>query len=219
MVIAAFNESARIEPVVTACRQLFARVIVVDDGSTDETAQVARRAGAHVVRHLINLGAGAALQTGIDRALECGASWIVTLDADGQHDPADAQRLLTLACERGWEVCLGSRNMGTTIGMPITRRLLLAAALQFQRWTTGLPLTDVHNGLRVISRRAAMQIELKQNRMAHASELVSQLAALGLPFGEGPVTVRYSKETLAKGQRSIGALHIVLDLILARLGR
>jgi hypothetical protein len=93
-------------------------------------------------------------------------------------------RLLALACERGWDVCLGSRNMGTTIGQPRTRRALLAAALQFQRLTTGLPLTDVHNGLRVISRRAAMRIELKQNRMAHASELVSQLATLGLPFGD-----------------------------------
>jgi hypothetical protein len=103
--------------------------------------------------------------------------------------------------------------------MPGTRRALLRLALRFQRLTTGLSLTDVHNGLRVLSRRAAMRIELRQNRMAHASEFVSQLARLGLPFGEGPVTIRYTKDTLAKGQRSIGALHVLLDLLLARLGR
>ena len=219
VVIAAFNEGARIGPVVAACRTLFPRIIVVDDGSIDATALVARRNGAHVVRHLINLGQGAALQTGFERALECGATWIVTLDADGQHDPADAQRLLALAHERGWDVCLGSRALGATVGMPRSRKVLLDLALRFQRLTTGLALTDVHNGLRVISRRAAMRIELTQDRMAHASEFVGRLATLGLPFGEGPVTIRYSQDTLAKGQSSIDALHILLDLFLARLGR
>jgi glycosyltransferase involved in cell wall biosynthesis len=218
-VIPAFNEGRRVGAVVDACRRRFAMVIVVDDGSTDDTVAAANAAGAHVVRHPINLGAGAALQTGIARALECGADWIVTLDADGQHDPADGERLVAHARERGWDACLGSRFLGTTIGMPGSRRVLLRLALWFQRLTTGLALTDVHNGLRALSRRAAVRIDLRQDRMAHASEIVSRLVALGLPFGEAPVTVRYTRETLAKGQRSIGALHIVLDLLLARLGR
>ena len=219
VVIPAFDESARVGAVVAACCDRFPLVIVVDDGSADGTALVAQGAGAHVVRHLINLGQGAALQTGIARALECGAGWIVTLDADGQHDPADAQRLVALARERGWDVCLGSRTLGSAIGMPGSRRALLRLALLFQRLTTGLALTDVHNGLRVISRRAAMRIDLRQNRMAHASEFVARLATLGLPFGEGPVTIHYTKDTLTKGQGSIASLHILFDLLLARLGR
>ncbi len=219
VVIPAFNEAARVGAVVTACRECFPMVIVVDDGSADSTAAVARAAGAHVVRHPINLGQGAALQTGLQRALECGASWIVTLDADGQHDPVDAQRLVALARERGWDVCLGSRFLGGAIGMPGTRRLLLKLAIRFQRLTTGLSLTDVHNGLRALSRRAALRIELTQNRMAHASEFVARLATLGLPFGEAPVTIRYTKDTLAKGQHSVAVLHILFDLLLARLGR
>jgi len=219
VVIPAFDEAARVGAVVTACRERFPIVIVVDDGSADGTAAVARAAGAQVVRHPINLGQGAALQTGLQRALECGASWIVTLDADGQHDPADAQRLVALARERGWEVCLGSRFLGGAVGMPGSRRLLLKLALSFQQLTTGLALTDAHNGLRVLSRRSALRIELTQNRMAHASEFVARLATLGLPFGEAPVTIRYTKDTLAKGQHPVAVLHILFDLLLARLGR
>jgi polyprenyl-phospho-N-acetylgalactosaminyl synthase len=194
-------------------------MIVVDDGSTDGTFAVARAAGAEVVRHPINLGQGAALQTGFTRALELGAKWIVTMDADGQHDPADGQRLVLLARENGWDVCLGSRFLGGAIGMPRGRRALLRLALAFQRLTTGLRLTDVHNGLRALSRRAAMLVDLKQDRMAHASEFVYILGTLGLPFGEGPVTIRYTSGTLAKGQNALSGLQILLDLFLARLGR
>lgn len=219
VVIPAFDEGNRVGAVVAACRQRFPLVIVVDDGSADATSAVARAAGAEVVRHPINLGQGAALQTGIARALERGAQWIVTLDADGQHDPADGERLVALARERGWDVCLGSRFLGGTIGMPRARRVLLRLARAFQSLTTGLPLTDVHNGLRALSRRAAMSIELRQDRMAHASELVAAAGRLGLPLGEGPVTVRYTADTLAKGQGPLAALHIVVDLLLARLGR
>ena len=219
MVIAAFNESRRIGPVVRLSLARFGRVIVVDDGSGDDTAKVSLAEGAQVIRHPVNLGQGAALQTGITRALETGADWIVTLDADGQHDPADAARLLSLARQRGWDVCMGSRFMGTAPGMPLSRRLLLKGALIFQRLTTGLALTDVHNGLRVLSRRAASTIELRQDRMAHASEFVTLVAVSGLAYGEGPVTIRYTDESLAKGQSAWGAVHIMIDLLLARLGR
>jgi polyprenyl-phospho-N-acetylgalactosaminyl synthase len=219
VVIPAFDEGDRVGAVVAGCRERFPLVIVVDDGSTDATFAVARAAGAEVVRHPINLGQGAALQTGIARALELGATWIVTMDADGQHDPTDGQRLVRLARDHGWDACLGSRFLGGTIGMPRGRRALLRLALAFQRFTTGLKLTDVHNGLRALSRHAAMLIDLRQDRMAHASEFVSVLGRLGLSFGEGPVTIRYTRGTLAKGQNSLSALQIVVDLLLARLGR
>jgi glycosyltransferase involved in cell wall biosynthesis len=219
VVVPAYNEARGIGEVVARVRDRFARVVVVDDGSSDDTAQIARAAGAEVIRHPVNLGQGAALQTGIRWALQTGARWIVTFDADGQHDPDDALRLLRQARERGLDVCFGSRFLGSTEGMPKSRRLLLRLALLFQRVTTGMKLSDVHNGLRALSRDAAGRIDLRQNRMAHASELVAQVAALGLKFGEAPVTIRYSEYSLAKGQSSLGAVQILFDLLLARLGR
>ena len=219
VVIPAFNEARRIGEVVQQVRERFAQIVVVDDGSRDLTAQVARAAGAEVVRHAVNLGQGAALQTGIRWALASGAQWIITFDADGQHDPDDALRMVRMASDQSLDVCFGSRFLGATQGMPRSRRALLRMALVFQRMTTGMRLTDVHNGLRVLSRTAADLIELRQNRMAHASELVAQVAALGLRYGEAPVTIHYSEYSLAKGQRSIGAINILFDLFLARLGR
>ena len=219
VVMPAFNEARGIADVVRHVLERFPRVVVVDDGSRDDTVQQARAAGAQVVRHPVNLGQGAALQTGMRWALESGARWIVTFDSDGQHDADDALRMVSFARERALDVVFGSRFLGSTEGMPASRRLLLRVALVFQRLSTGMKLTDVHNGLRVLSREAASRIELRQNRMAHASEFVSQVAALGLRFDEAPVTIRYSEYSLAKGQSSLGAIHILFDLLLARLGR
>lgn len=215
----AFNEGVGVARVVTHVRERFPLLVLIDDGSSDDTAEQARKAGALVIRHPVNLGQGAALQTGFTWALEHGLDWVVTLDSDGQHDPQDAQGLLELALKHGWDAGLGSRFMGSTLGMPYSRRLLLRAALRFQNATTGLQLTDVHNGLRVLSRKALQHLHLQQDRMAHASEIVSQLSNPALKVGEGPVTIRYTEYSLAKGQSALGALNILADLFLARIGR
>lgn len=219
VVMPAYNEGQSVGAAVTAALRCFDHVVVVDDGSRDDTADQARQAGAFVIRHPVNLGQGAALQTGFNWALERGATWVVTLDSDGQHDPQDAVALLALAATEQADAALGSRFLGRTEGMPASRRLLLKCALAFQNATAGIRLTDVHNGLRVLSHRALRRIQITQDRMAHASELVSQLGACGLKVVEGPVTIRYTEYSLAKGQSSIGALHILLDLLMARLGR
>lgn len=219
VVIPAFNEGAGIAEVVRSTRQRFAQVVVVDDGSRDDTAQQAAAAGAQVLRHPVNLGQGAALETGFEWARRHGVQWVVTLDADGQHDPDDAVRLLAQAQAQGLDACLGSRFLGKTEGMPASRRWLLRSALVFQRVTSGLKLTDVHNGLRVLNAQALNHIRLQQDRMAHASEIIEKLARSGLRVGEGPVTIRYTAYSLAKGQSALGALNILADLFLARLGR
>lgn len=219
VVMPAFNEGRSVADSVTSALRCFSRVVVIDDGSRDDTAAQARSAGAFVIRHPVNLGQGAALQTGFQWAKEIGVDWVVTLDSDGQHNPQDAVRLLELAVAYGADAALGSRFMGNTEGMPASRRLLLRCALAFQNATAGIRLTDVHNGLRVLSRQALERVVITQDRMAHASEIVSQLGASGLKVVEGPVTIRYTEYSLAKGQTSIGALHILLDLLLARLGR
>lgn len=200
-----------ITEVLAACEGRH-RVVVIDDGSDDDTTAVARAAGATVLRHAVNLGQGASLQTGFDYALAQGAEYIITYDADGQHQADDALRMLAAVRAAGVEVGLGSRFLGDTHNLPPARRLLLRAAVWFTRLTSRLQLTDTHNGLRVLSREAATQIQLTQDRMAHASELLNQLGAAGLSYVETPVTIHYTAYSLRKGQRLSNAFHIVSDL-------
>jgi glycosyltransferase involved in cell wall biosynthesis len=217
--IAAYNEARVIAHVIDDVRRCGFPVVVVDDGSADATAEVAVRGGAVVVRHLVNLGQGAALQTAIEFALREGADTIVTFDADGQHRAADIASMVDALARHGADYALGSRFLGDAVDLPAVRRLLLKAATGFTRLTSGLSLTDTHNGLRAMTRRGASSIRLRQNRMAHASELLSQIAASGLKYVEVPVTIDYSAYSLAKGQKLADALSILVDLWTRRLHR
>lgn len=219
MVIAAYNEAKAIEAVVAGVRQASYPVIVVDDGSSDATGEIARRAGASVITHPVNLGQGAALQTGLDYALARGADILVTFDADGQHRPSDIPRLIEALAAHDAHYALGSRFLGGAVNLPAKRRLMLKAATWFTRFTTGLALTDTHNGLRAITRRGAQRIRLKQNRMAHASEILHQIALSGLAYVEAPVTIEYSAYSLAKGQRLSDSVAILIDLFARRMHR
>ena len=218
VVIAAYNEAKVIARVVGEVARRGYHVVVVDDGSSDETAERAAAANV-VVRHPINLGQGAALQTGIDYALQQAAEFVVTFDADGQHRAADIERLVAALREARADFALGSRFLGSTMALPATRRLVLRAATVFTQLTTGLRLTDTHNGLRAMTRRGASRIRLRQNRMAHASEILAQIAASGLPYVEVPVRIEYTAYSLAKGQRLGDALAILFDLFARRLYR
>jgi polyprenyl-phospho-N-acetylgalactosaminyl synthase len=217
VVIAAYNEARAIGLVLAGLAGLPYRVLVVDDGSTDGTAHIAGHAGVEVLSHPINLGQGAALQTGIDYALLRGASHVVTFDADGQHRPEDIAALLTALAANDADFALGSRFRGGAIDLPALRRLMLRTATWFTRRTTGLDITDVHNGLRAMTRRGAGRLRLRQNRMAHASEILHQIAASGLRYVEAPVTIQYSRYSLAKGQRASEFVVILLDLFAQRL--
>ena len=218
-VIAAYNEAKVIAGVVGDVARRGCSVVVVDDGSADGTAERAAAAAAAVVRHPVNLGQGAALQTGIDYALQQGADVIVTFDADGQHRATDIERLFSALGAAGADFSIGSSFLGSTIALSTARRLLLRAATVFTQLTTGLRLTDTHNGLRAMTRRGAEQIRLRQNRMAHASEILAQIAASSLPYVEVPVQIEYTAYSLAKGQRLGDALAILLDLFARRLYR
>ncbi|GAA2116826.1 glycosyltransferase family 2 protein [Nocardioides bigeumensis] len=213
------NEAAVIGDVVAGLRCSFEHVICVDDGSTDKCGELARAAGARVVTHPSNLGQGAALQSGVTFALDDGRTkYIVTFDADGQHRVADADRMVEVARTSGVDIVLGSRFLeSTSSGMTAARRAVLRAAVGFTRATTGLALTDAHNGLRVLSRYAAQRISLTQAGMAHASELLNQIAHHRLRHVEVPVTIDYTDYSRSRGQSNINALNILFDLGLARL--
>lgn len=219
IVVPAFNEAAVIGGVVRELVAAYPNVVVVDDASSDDTAVEARRAGAITLRHHVNRGQGAALQTGFDYCVGQGPRAIVTFDADGQHRSEDIPSLLRPVLDGTVDVVLGSRFLGTTEDMPPLRRVLLKVAVRFTRLHSRAHLTDVHNGFRVFSGRAAARIRIRQDRMAHASELVDQVVGSGLPYREMPVHVRYTEYSRAKGQRSSGAFRILADYVLGNLTR
>lgn len=218
VVIPMHNEASVISAVVLAVRERFTHVVCVDDGSHDACAALAREAGAMVVRHPTNLGQGAALETGIRFALEnLNADYVVTFDADGQHDPADAAAMVLVARQRDLQAVLGSRFLGAAERVPLTRRLLLRAAVRFTRSTTGLEVTDAHNGLRVFRRDAAEQLRIRLHGMAHASEILALVARFGWTYIEHPVSISYTDYSRAKGQRGYNAFNIVFDVVFDRL--
>jgi glycosyltransferase involved in cell wall biosynthesis len=219
VVIPAFNEGRVVRTVVASVRSLYSNVVVVDDCSDDDTGDAALAAGATVVRHPVNLGQGAALQTGIRYALRRGAEYIVTFDADGQHRVEDIAVLLDVQARRKVDVVVGSRFLGKVENIPPLRGLLLKAAVVFMRITSREKLTDAHNGFRLFTRTAARKLRITQNRMAHASEIINQLRGLGLSVAEAPVTILYTEYSLRKGQKLGNAFNILTELLVARLNK
>jgi glycosyltransferase involved in cell wall biosynthesis len=218
VVIPMHDEASVIAGVLADVRRRFDHVVCVDDGSGDDCAGIARAAGALVVRHPQNLGQGAALETGIRHALaSLDVDYVVTFDADGQHGVDDAAAMVDLARRSDVQVVLGSRFLGAAEDITGSRRALLRAAVRFTRVTTGLEVTDAHNGLRVLRRDAAEQVRLRLHGMSHASEILSVISRRGLSYTEHPVTIRYTDYSRAKGQRGYNALNIIFDLMVNRM--
>lgn len=216
VVVPVYNEAAVISEVIVGLRRVFHRVICVDDGSTDRSAELAAAAGATVLSHPVNLGQGAALQTGLVYALETDAHYFLTFDSDGQHHADDALRLLEVARTSDVDIVMGSRFLAGDSHVPTLRLLVLRSAVAFTRLTSGLRLSDAHNGLRVLTRDAAEVMDLQQAGMAHASELIGLVARHRLRYCEVPMTVAYTEYSRAKGQSSLNAVNILVDLLLAR---
>jgi glycosyltransferase involved in cell wall biosynthesis len=216
-VIPAYNEEKRIKQTIAGVLRYTPHVIVVDDGSQDETPVHAREAGAKVIRHAVNRGQGAALKTGTVAALAEEADVIVHLDADGQHDPGSFPDLL-MPIETGEaDVVFGSRYLGMKPeGMPRTRRWVHLAGGFFNRYVLGVPheITDSQSGLRAMRAEAARAIDFINDGMAHCSEILRLVTRSDLRWAEIPVCVRYTEETLAKGQKPSNALRIVWQLFL-----
>ena len=215
LVIPLFDEATVIEQVVRDAREVFPHVVCVDDASRDDSAARAEAAGAVVVHHPFNLGQGAALQTGMRYALEAtDASYLVTFDADGQHQVADAAAMVRRAKDEDLAIVFGSRFLDDRTRPGLLKKIVLKAAVWLTNQQTGLRLTDAHNGLRVIRRDAASALDLRQNRMAHATEIVLQLGRTGLPWAEHPVHVLYTDYSRKKGQSLINSVNILVDTLL-----
>jgi len=216
IVVAAYNESRAIRKVVDQVCVQYPNVVVVDDGSSDATLASLTGSGAYLLRHGVNRGQGAALQTGIEFALSQGADVVVTFDADGQHDVHDVAALVQPVIAGECDVALGSRFLGHAHGIPLSRRVLLKAGVLFTRIFSQVKVTDSHNGLRAFSHRAAASIHLELDRMAHASEILDQIHEGGWRYQEVPVNIYYSEYSLAKGQSSWNAVKIGLRILVKR---
>jgi glycosyltransferase involved in cell wall biosynthesis len=209
IVIAAMNEEAVIAGVVASVKREGWSVVLVDDGSRDATAARARAAGAVVLRHSINLGQGAALQTGIDYAVRHGARNLVTFDADGQMDADDIPALVAALDDA--DIALGSRFLGKIEGATAQRMALLKGAVMMSNRLSGLKLTDAHCGFRAFRASVAPQLRMNQDRMAHASELLRKIKTSGVRVVEVPVTIRYTEHSMRKGQHGFQAVRILFD--------
>ncbi|EYT54084.1 glycosyl transferase [Leucobacter sp. UCD-THU] len=214
VVIPLYNEAQVIGGVVRDLRSVFPNVVCIDDGSRDGSGAIAEAAGASLVTHPINLGQGAALQTGFEYALERGARFVVTFDADGQHRVEDAEAMLERARAEDLAIVFGSRFLDDRTDPGVLKKIVLKTAVWVTNLTTRTRLTDAHNGLRVIREDALRRIKLRQDRMAHGTEIVVQLGRTGLPYAEQPVEVIYSDYSKAKGQSLLNSVNILIDLII-----
>lgn len=195
-------------------------VIVVDDHSEDETAKLAFESGAIVIRHPMNLGQGAALQTGFNFALKEGADIVITFDADGQHRIEDALKMVEVIAADQADIVCGSRFLGTkSFNMPLSKKIWLRLATIFVRMTTGVKVTDAHNGLRALSKKALKVISIKQNRMSHASEILNNIKKHRLRYKEIPVTILYTEYAISKGQKLKNSFNIVKELFIWSLNK
>lgn len=216
VIIPVYNEEKVIRGVIESILKLFPNVVCVDDGSLDGSAKEITKTKAHLVKHPMNLGQGASLQTGLEYALlSKKAKYFVTFDADGQHDIKDAQKMLYELKKSGCDIVLGSRFLQkqSVRKVPLKKKILLRLALWFTLLTSGLKLTDTHNGLRVFNRKAAEAIEITLPGMAHASEMLTIIRQKDLSYKEIPVTIHYNSYSMAKGQSMFNAINILFDLM------
>jgi glycosyltransferase involved in cell wall biosynthesis len=214
VVVPMYNEGSVIGSVVDGLKNSFSHIVCVDDGSTDDSVAVARAAGASVVIHPINLGQGASLQTGFEFALrDPEMTEVVTFDADGQHQVSDATAMVTRLHDEALDIVIGSRFLDERTSMGTAKRVVLRAAAAYTRASTGMALTDAHNGLRVISRDLLSRIRLEQNRMAHASELVDQISSCRARWAEFPTHIVYTEYSKKKGQSLLNAVNILVEIV------
>lgn len=213
IIVPALNETRVVGDVVADLRSVFAHVVCVDDGSRDDTADVALRAGAHVVSHPVNLGQGAAVQTGVEYARQQPAAEVfATFDADGQHRVKDVLAMLERLSRGDVDVVIGTRFTGSTISQtPPLKRFILRAAAWLSPSSRRLGLTDAHNGLRVFNRTVADHLNLTMSGMSHASEFVTLVDENHWRIAEEPVEILYTDYSLSKGQPLLNGVNIVFD--------
>jgi glycosyltransferase involved in cell wall biosynthesis len=217
IVVPAYNEAAVIGEVIADLRSVFDHVVCVDDGSQDDTGAVALRAGAHLVSHPVNLGQGAAIQTGVEYARsQPGAEVFVTFDADGQHRVKDVMRMIDKLTAEDVDIVIGTRfaDQGVHSEVPVLKRIVLRTAVWLSPRSRRLNLSDAHNGLRVFNRKVAGGLDIAMSGMGHASEIIALVDENNWRVTEEPVEILYTDYSKSKGQPLVNGVNIVFDVFL-----
>jgi polyprenyl-phospho-N-acetylgalactosaminyl synthase len=212
IVVPAFNEAAVIRDVITDLRSIFPHVVCVDDGSSDDTGDIALRAGAHLVRHPVNLGQGAAIQTGVEYARrQPGAQLFATFDGDGQHRVKDIIRMIDRLGGGDVDVVIGTRFGPGVTRPPLLKRVVLRTAARLSPRGRRLGLTDTNNGLRVFNKTVADRLDITMSGMSHATEFIMLVAENRWRVAEEPVEVLYTEYSQSKGQPLLNGVNIIFD--------
>ena len=220
IVIPAYNEERKIGEVLENLKsEGYENIVVVDDGSKDNTSQIASKYDVNIIKHPINRGQGAALRTGTTYALNNNASIIVHFDADGQMRPEDISTLLHPIRTGKAEIAFGSRFLSKQSNIPILRKLFLKAGRVFMRVIYGVSMTDPQSGFRALSATAAQQIQITQRGMAHCSEIIEEVHKKQIPFREVPVVIKYTEYSVKHGQSNLAAFQIAAKLLWRRIVR
>ncbi len=219
VIVPAYNEDKIISDVLIQLKRYFPHIICVDDGSDDDTHSRAGETGVTVLKHSLNLGAGAALETGIRYGLGMNYEYFITFDGDGQHDPSDALKMLGSLQLEDVDIVMGSRFLESSTRVPSIRKMILKLGVIISRILHRIKISDVHNGLRVMNRRAANCLRFEHIDMAHASEIYDIVKDNNLKFIEHPVTLVYTSYSRAKGQPTSNSLNILTDLLLNYIKR
>ena len=209
IVIPAKDEATRIGQVLRSAKLCgFYNLVVVDDGSQDQTGQVALGLGAKVVRHPINLGPGAATQTGIEYAIAQGAKFIVTMDADEQHYPQDIESLVEKLITDELDIVIGSRFL-TPNKIPLTRIFYNKIANVVAAMATGVRVSDSQSGMKAFTADFAQKSKLQHCGFEFCIVLLRYIRLHDAKYAEVPIQVMYSKETMGKGQNLLVGLKML----------
>jgi glycosyltransferase involved in cell wall biosynthesis len=219
LIIPVYNEEKVIKDVIKNALKQFKYIVCINDGSNDNSSQQIAQTNAILIEHPINMGQGAALQTGIEFSRSLPVEYFVTYDADGQHRLQDVARMLKEIEKGKHDIILGSRFLGNTIGMKKSKAVVLKLAIKFSNFVSGMKLTDTHNGLRTFNRHVAETMNMTVPDMAHASEILDIIKRNGYRYKEVPVVIEYSAYSLAKGQTLINAVNIGFDVLLRKIAR
>ena len=214
VIVPAYNEEKVIKETISNLLKKFSNVIVVDDGSTDGTFNEIKDLDVKILHHEINLGVGAAVQTGFEYvSMIHSAHAVITFDADGQHSVKDAESMAKEVMMSDADIIFGTRFPKFARNIPLVKRIALKIITKITDFMTGVSLSDAHNGLKAFKASALRNLELNFSAYSYESELITQVSKKKLKYTEMPTDIKYTNYSIKKGQKLSNGLLIIEDLL------